>query len=515
MIRTLCLLFLSLVSHVSAQTYVPQTELMFSSSDSDVEPWEGGAMAAFWVTEHQAGQYRLYHSAASSEQAEDFQIGLATSSDGKTWTRDTANSPLLSMSGVSWRQVGVLEPCVIHLGPNDWRMWFTGQGATGKRRIGYATSPDGINWAANDYPIVLAGDKVDREWAKNAMVTWDGLQFEMWYTAYDGLRGRLGHAVSADGLQWSKHNLSDVTGDLSEPNHQIVYPFVRKGPVTDLLIAFGNFGGAGFDIYKYDQSGDTWTNPTLFWPRGAQGNPDDFYVTRPQIHGNKLYYMARSTGQTTYHGYMFAEEMTPSGGSTESFDGNGPPLGADLVWDSGNWSRVNGIAKRTNTGSGYDSIPQRIVGIASPVGDDSHSMQVIVNSLATATNDSHAGVLTNYDAASTTGFLAFIAGKKLTGAPEAESIHLGTITNGNWSRIGVAVPFDVSFPAELELRMLDNGDGTVDLEFWVNGQLGILEEDFPDLGPATGVAMYGRSSSYAGPAGNCEIESASFASLTE
>jgi hypothetical protein len=72
-------------------------------------------------------------------------IGLATSSDGQTFTKSDAN-PIFSTSGTppEWRTNRTYTPYVFQ-DNFDWKMYFTGQNATGIYSIGYATN-GGFYW---------------------------------------------------------------------------------------------------------------------------------------------------------------------------------------------------------------------------------------------------------------------------------------------------------------------------------------------------------------------------------
>jgi predicted GH43/DUF377 family glycosyl hydrolase len=77
-------------------------------------------------------------------------IGYATSLDGITWTKHTGGGalPLPVVShGVagSADSFSAADPSVLLEG-STWKMWYTGDDSS-KKRIAYATSPDGVTWA--------------------------------------------------------------------------------------------------------------------------------------------------------------------------------------------------------------------------------------------------------------------------------------------------------------------------------------------------------------------------------
>lgn len=76
-------------------------------------------------------------------------IGLATSTDGQNFTKSDAN-PIFSTSGTppAWRTSRTYTPYVIQ-DNFDWKMYFTGQSATGVYSIGYATN-GGFYWTLQE-----------------------------------------------------------------------------------------------------------------------------------------------------------------------------------------------------------------------------------------------------------------------------------------------------------------------------------------------------------------------------
>ena len=74
-----------------------------------------------------------------------YTIGFAWSSDGISWNVYSAN-PVLTPTSGSWDAYMVLAPYVLREN-GQYKMWYTGCATSSiLDRIGYATSPDGINW---------------------------------------------------------------------------------------------------------------------------------------------------------------------------------------------------------------------------------------------------------------------------------------------------------------------------------------------------------------------------------
>jgi predicted GH43/DUF377 family glycosyl hydrolase len=136
-----------------------------------------------------------YHMWYSASDGSTQRIGYATSPDGITWTKHSANPILSPGPPGSWDDVHVYYPTVHHDG-TGFHMWYIGHdGVT--LRIGYASSPDGITWTKSAENPVLEPGPVGT-WDDNYLyipnVLYDGLKFNMWYTGHDGSNFRIGHA---------------------------------------------------------------------------------------------------------------------------------------------------------------------------------------------------------------------------------------------------------------------------------------------------------------------------------
>jgi predicted GH43/DUF377 family glycosyl hydrolase len=87
-------------------------------------------------------------------------IGYATSPDGINWTKYAGN-PVLGPGTSSWEAGGVLTGSVIPY-EGGYKMWYYGgtlSGLNGPLKMGYATSIDGISWQKDTVhnPILVPG----------------------------------------------------------------------------------------------------------------------------------------------------------------------------------------------------------------------------------------------------------------------------------------------------------------------------------------------------------------------
>lgn len=172
-------------------------------------------------------------------------FGYATSGDGINWDRHP--SPVFQSKAGGWYRDGVFPGTVIKE-KETFKMWFSGSigslrqsSPTTENSIGYATSPDGINWAVYDNPATANApyhfsDPVVKhgahgEWdvtsalAPSVIKTKCG--YEMWYAGEDFSTGqqRLGYAYSKDGINWIKYPHNPILQNDSW-NIQLVFPSV-------------------------------------------------------------------------------------------------------------------------------------------------------------------------------------------------------------------------------------------------------------------------------------------------
>jgi predicted GH43/DUF377 family glycosyl hydrolase len=154
------------------------------------------------------GFYRMWYAADNGSTV---QIGYATSDDGLTWVK--LADPVLSPDGSSWEQARISWPCVIKVG-GRYHMWYRG-GNIPNTAIGYATSTDGVNWVKHSgNPVFTGGDVGDwDDVLEAAAVTHDGFLYHMWYSGAGANDvGQVGHAFSADGVNWTRTGIVLANG---------------------------------------------------------------------------------------------------------------------------------------------------------------------------------------------------------------------------------------------------------------------------------------------------------------
>lgn len=143
----------------------------------------------------------------------DFGIGYAWSLDGINWTRHASNPVMVGRTG-KWDNIGVAAPAIVQDGDTlrMWYHAVTVAGAVPGKLIGYATSIDGVNWTRLDAPVLEAG--ASGEWDADILIAHavvkDGDTYKMWYSGGTGappnVNFRIGYATSPDGVNWTKYD---------------------------------------------------------------------------------------------------------------------------------------------------------------------------------------------------------------------------------------------------------------------------------------------------------------------
>ncbi len=129
----------------------------------------------------------------------DESIGLGFSSDGITWTgydadNDGKADPVFNGTDVSghWDYNYVSRATIIKNADGSYEMWYSGGIRAMNHGIGYATSPDGINWTRDANNPIFHKDDTSYPgypWRQNRtycpMVIKDGSSYKMWFAGKD------------------------------------------------------------------------------------------------------------------------------------------------------------------------------------------------------------------------------------------------------------------------------------------------------------------------------------------
>ena len=163
--------------------------------------WEGNYIAANGSALFVEGEFRYWYQGGRLPH-----IGLARSPDGRHWTKLPA--PVLDPGPYgSWDERGVADPYVIHAG-GVFYLYFLGQDRARRQRLGVAKSTDGVHWTKlRSNPILELGPRGafdERGLGEPAVWSAKGYYW-MLYTGRDQKEcRRLGLARSPDGVHWTR-----------------------------------------------------------------------------------------------------------------------------------------------------------------------------------------------------------------------------------------------------------------------------------------------------------------------
>ncbi len=175
--------------------------------------WESSWVAFVSVID-QDSQFVMWYSGGDNVNGINVRVGRATSPDGMHWTKDTLN-PVMGHGSSAWDGKAAWFPKVLKIG-NAYTMWFTGSDSSDVWQIGRATSMDGRVWVQDSAnPVIRVGAPAqwDAALVHTGSVLFDGTIYRMWYTGmsqgYGAGSSGIGLATSADGIHWVKDTLDN------------------------------------------------------------------------------------------------------------------------------------------------------------------------------------------------------------------------------------------------------------------------------------------------------------------
>src|SRR3989344_6029117 len=118
------------------------------------------------------------------------------------------NNPILSPTTNSWDNLYVWQPSVIYNG-NEFKMYYTGYNGS-KYQIGLAHSIDGVNWSKDTSNPVVSRISLDNKNSHDPTVLFNGNSYEMWYASLNSGNFGIYRAVSSNGNVWTNDPIEPV-----------------------------------------------------------------------------------------------------------------------------------------------------------------------------------------------------------------------------------------------------------------------------------------------------------------
>lgn len=253
---------------------------------------EGGTFDIWYSGSRQASANRIGYATGNAFNA---RVGYETSSNRTSWSRENSGLPVLNLgSSGKFDEFGV-EDIVVLKDSSTYRAWFTGTClADTKKRIGYATSSDGLTWTRQNSGNAVLDVGAGGSWESQAVcqptVVKDGSTYRMWYVGFDGTTYKIGYATSSDGSTWSKSSSNPVltVGTSGKFDETGVYrPSVQLYGTTFILTYTGlNSSGVETIGYATSTNGTSWTrlnSSNALFSLGSLGKFDYYAAAAPSL----------------------------------------------------------------------------------------------------------------------------------------------------------------------------------------------------------------------------------------
>jgi predicted GH43/DUF377 family glycosyl hydrolase len=173
------------------------------------------------------GIYKMWYTAVYNNAVAS--VWYAESPDGKNWTTIGSQPVLTKGAPGSWDSYTVGATHVFKEG-DTYKMYyngFSGHPFQTSWKIGYATSPDGINWTKHPTPVIQESGLYYRP-GMNAVIKKDNLYYGFFgYSNSTFTKYQIGLATSPDGINWTMNNSNPVLSpNLGWESNGVTYPSV-------------------------------------------------------------------------------------------------------------------------------------------------------------------------------------------------------------------------------------------------------------------------------------------------
>ena len=303
----------------------PPTQAADHPFDARPQPWERQAepiLSANTTNEdwckvvvysptviHHDGIFRMWYLGSSTvTRKANTVMGYAESDDGINW-HPHASNPILTGEDIPWGQLLQTPHVLFDSEESLYKMWFVsgypmkiderGRVTELDQHLGYATSPDGLQWKIRPKPIYPSG--------RSPSVIKEGPgKYRMWMgslpgpdSELKGLYSNIFEFTSPDGIHWER-----AARPVIQPGGKIrtaIYPFVYREKDTYHMWYGGHVEGGRFELFcarsKDGSSWETDQDRPAFPAREGKAAFDSRYTSTPCLVAMPdrylLYYSAR------------------------------------------------------------------------------------------------------------------------------------------------------------------------------------------------------------------------------
>jgi predicted GH43/DUF377 family glycosyl hydrolase len=210
--------------------------------------------------------YLFYTGSSNATEGGVSHIGLATSTDGLSWSR-YSSLPVLEAGKDTYDYYGLSDPKVLVVN-GTWHMWYAGNHGSGSADIDvcYATSKDGYIWTKYASNPVRSNDDNSSAWNGTEIrpqgVFKEGGMYKMYYLARGTSKvSQLGLMTSLDGASWTENaNNPLYKGKAGWEKNETRFGTVEAHNGSYRIWTCGG-GSAGWSIgYIYSWDGENWTD---------------------------------------------------------------------------------------------------------------------------------------------------------------------------------------------------------------------------------------------------------------
>lgn len=290
------------------------------------------------------GTYHMYYVGANNTTLDgSWQIGLATSSDGVSWTRHSSN-PVLKAGVDGYDKHGLTDPVVIHVN-GTWHLWYGGNGNSSSADIDvcYATSTDGLSWSKHASNPVVSNNANDSRWNGTELrpeaVIWEDGGFKLFYSGMgDENVTRLGYMTSSDGRTWKDYRNNPIpVSTAGWMGGEVSYGSVEASDGNYRMWVAGD-GSNGWKVgYIHTIYGVNWSNTSSSLISPKAGTPYSDHLLWPvSVSENGSYTLFARGVNATGAGSIMAFRLIPTG-LNGTYTCDLKDLGGVVVLDYGRW----------------------------------------------------------------------------------------------------------------------------------------------------------------------------------
>jgi hypothetical protein len=250
--------------------------------------WESGLLDPGAVVFHD-DKFNMFYNAIPHYPAQGA-VGYATSPDGIDWLRNDTK-PIFTVEDVQWlSKSGNIQANSVIMEDDTWVLYFTASNSITSLTgvVGRATASSPTGpWSVDPEPVLKPGES--GEWDAGNVGHVDVIKNNKGYIMYYSNPGGIGRATSPDGKHWEKYNDPNTM----ETKFAKSDPVVKKFAVEDPNVAQTSWGWAMVYLsnnalnYAISMDGINWLD-----------TPDNPIISLPEkriwysslvIHNNKAY----------------------------------------------------------------------------------------------------------------------------------------------------------------------------------------------------------------------------------